>query len=186
MSDLYEKIVFTIYFGGISGELYSEKIMIYKPFENFSKTFYWDENNKSCSSVAGLIESFKCVAENEATLMSDLINLDTIYIKTDDEFLGLTEDKQISNIFSYFEKDVIEFVFFIVCGASFNCDGYLFIVHPNKDIHRNTPHVHVRRDDEESRYYLDALERFQNDKVSRRFLKDENKAFSSKKSREAL
>ena len=51
----------------------------------------------------------------------------------------------------------------------------MFIIHPDEDIHKNTPHVHVRRDDEETRYYLESLERFPNDKVSRRFLKDEKK-----------
>ena len=107
--------------------------------------------------------------------MPDYYGLDSIYIKTDVGLIGLTVDKNIEDIYCYFKQDFIDLVFFVVGGASLHCNGYSFTVHSNEDIHKNTPHVHVRRDDEETRYYLDSLERFANDKVSHRFLKDEKK-----------
>lgn len=170
-----KRIIFTVYHCEMSDELYLDNIMIYKPFESFSKSFDWNELDSLPHSVTGVIEWFKVIARNQNVYITDCLNLDTIYIKINDELLGFTEDKQISDIFSYFEKDLIEFAFFVVGGASFHYDGYLFIVHPNEEIHKNTPHVHVRRDEEEVRYCLDTLERFPNDKMSRRFSKDEKK-----------
>ena len=170
-----KEIKFTVYYCGMSEGLYSDNIMIFKPYDSFSKSFQWDIQNNSFNTISELSELFKNIAKDEGAYITDWFNYKTIYMKTDNELLGLTEDKNIADIFSYFNKETIEFVFFVVGGASFNCEGYLFIIHPDEDIHKNTPHVHVRRDDEETRYYLESLERFPNDKVSRRFLKDEKK-----------
>ena len=170
-----KKITFTVFYCGMSEDLFDEKIMIYKPISNFSKTFTWEKNKNSFATAKELVDVFGNIAKEENVYLPDYYGIDSIYIRTDIGLIGLTVDKKIEDIYCYFKQELIDLVFFVVGGASLHCNGYLFIVHPNEDIHKNTPHVHVRRDDEETRYYLDSLERFENDKVSRRFLKDEKK-----------
>lgn len=89
--------------------------------------------------------------------------------------IGLQKDKQISEIQDYFGFDDVCLAFFVVGGASIECHGYQFIVHPNEEIHRNTPHVHVRKGGNETRYYLETLSRFPKDKFSKGFQHDEKK-----------
>ena len=104
------------------------------------------------------------------------LQVSTVYIRTEDTLLGLQEDKHIAEIFSYFGCEHIDFVYVCVLGgASFWCDGYRFIVHPNEEIHRHHPHVHVKRNEQETRYSLDTLARFPNDTFSREFKRDEKK-----------
>ena len=56
-----------------------------------------------------------------------------------------------------------------------SCRGYRFVVHPNEEIHKHTPHVHVENDDCSVRYSLVSLKRFEQDKVPRNYLRDEKK-----------
>lgn len=78
-------------------------------------------------------------------------------------------------MFSDFDTDELSFATFCVGGPSFRCEGYLFVIHPNEEIHKNHPHVHVRRNGNETRYSLNTLTRFSNDNFCREFQKDEKK-----------
>ena len=112
--------------------------------------------------VSDLIEYIK--GDNKMREVLDEWGLETIdaekvYIRHRDYLLGLREDKTLSSIFDYFVKVPLELIFFIVGGASIhNETDYRFTVHPNEDIHRYMPHVHVSKDDIEIRYSLETLQ----------------------------
>jgi hypothetical protein len=103
-------------------------------------------------------------------------NVENIYIKHKGYLIGLQEDKSLSDVFSYFKKNILEFDYIYVAGgASREYHGYQFIVHPKEDIHRYTPHVHVKKDSVALRYYLETFERFKGDKHLREHDRDEKK-----------
>ena len=173
-----KRITVSLHRCGMLSGLYSEEIMIYKPIESFEVKFELDET-MCLLRVSQLIERFKKMAQDEAQYSGEWeeenLTYEHIYVRTEKELIGLREDKQIHEIFTYFKTSSLCFEFFVVGGASFYCDGYLFKVKPREQIHRYTPHVHVKRDDEETRYYIETAERMVGDEVSRRFLKDEKK-----------
>lgn len=42
-------------------------------------------------------------------------------------------------------------------GASFVSRGFRFVVHPNEDVHKNMPHIHVIKDGNSARYSLETF-----------------------------
>lgn len=175
-----KKIRFTAYFCGMSDELFSDNIMIYRPFGSYEKIYCYGQDIASDAKVSALIESFKADAQTADNALGDWgdenLQVDTVYIRTEDALLGLQKDKLLSEMFSYFSYNELDICYIcVIGGASFWCDGYQFIVHPNEDIHRYHPHVHVRRDSKETRYCLDTLTRFPGDSFSREFKRDEKK-----------
>lgn len=172
-------IRFIAYFCGMSENLFADDVMIFKPFASYEKT-YSAIDIALLEKVSDIIQLFKTDALKDDNALgnwgNENLQVNTVYIQTNDAFLGLQENKRIADIISYFGDDRIEFVYFcVIGGASFWCDGYRFIVHPNEDIHRFHPHVHVKRDDDETRYSLDTLTRFPDDTFSREFKRDEKK-----------
>lgn len=172
-------IRFTAYFCGMSEELFADNILIYKPYGSYEKTYY-DQDFALSEKVSNIMERFKVDAINDGNALEDWesenLQIDTIYIRTEDALLGLQSDKLLSDVFAYFRSDRIEFVYVCVHGgASFMREGYRFIVHPNEEVHRYHPHVHVKRNDDETRYSLVTLTRFPNDSYSREFRRDEKK-----------
>ena len=164
----------------MSDENFSEKIMIYKPCNHFNLNFEFDNNDLSMIKVNDLISLIKQrVKEENLDVMEwveNRLNISNIYIKNEDTLLSLLDDKTLLDIFDYFNAENLEILSICVWGgASIYCDGYKFVVHPDEDIHKFTPHVHVKRDDEETRYFLDTLKRFPNDNFSRMFQRDEKK-----------
>lgn len=176
-------ITFTVCFCGMSGNLegyFTDRMMLWKPFSCFTRTFHYEHGTPELNKVGDLISLFKAEAESANNILgewgNDHLQVNTVYIKTNETLIGLQEDKLLSDIFAYFACETLEFIYiYIAGGASFNCSGYRFIIHPNEDIHRNSPHVHVRRDDDETRYSLDTLKRLPEDKFSRTFQRDEKK-----------
>lgn len=158
----------------MSEDLFSEKIMIYKPLSEYRKVFFYEE--LEAKTVSEFIE----IVKNDVNEYSDEysieeLNVNRLYIQTADTLFGLQQDKRLEDIFNYFSTDNIQFTYFVVGGASLHCMGYKFIVHPDEDIHRNTPHVHVCKDGNSVRYSLVTLERFKHDSMPRIYARDEKK-----------
>lgn len=174
------KINFNIHCCGMSCDLFSEKIMIYKPLETYTHLFDFDKEtiaNLTVSELIGLCKrKIPRYSEEYNLFNTSNVDVENLYIKKDGTLFRIMYDRTMIEIFRYFELDELEVVgFYVVGGASFHCSGYQFIVHPKEEIHRNKPHVHVRYDDYSPRYSLDTLERFPGDKVCRKIIKDEKR-----------
>ena len=178
------KICFTAYFCRMTDELFSEKIMIYKPFDSYSKTYILGQEIKYCERISDIINKIKTDSERENNAIKakggdwavNNLRFERVYIHTEDGLFGLQEDKTIEQLSSDFSCDLLNLVYICVLGgASFWCNGYRFVIHPNEDIHKYKPHVHVKRDNNETRYSLETLSRFPEDNFSRDFQRDEKK-----------
>lgn len=174
-------LVLKIHICGMSSKNISHKILICKPFKTTTKLF----NLSFCfrhkiSTIADLISYTKKSVNGISDLLGDFgienFNVENIYVKYKGYLIGLQENKSLSDIFTYFKKNVLEFNYICVAGgASRMYRGYKFIVHPNEDIHKYKPHVHVKKNGVAPRYYLDTFERFKGDKCLREHLRDEKK-----------
>ena len=175
-----KEIRFTAYFSGMSGTFFSETILISKPYGHYEKKITFEDEQLEHLRISDVLGMIKDAAEQDHNALGDWggknLGVDTIYIKTEQAMLGLQEDKALSEVFLFFDSEVLELSYFVVAGgASIHCNGYQFIVHPDERIHEHTPHVHVKKDDVVVRYYLDSLKRFPQDKASREFDRDEKK-----------
>ena len=167
-------------FCGISDDLLADHMMIWKPFETYERVYIPGKDLPPDPRVSEMIDRFKLDAKEDHDVLGEWGNrdlqVDSIFLRTETALIGFRENKHASDILSYFGCVDLDLVYIcLVGGASFYCDGYHFIVHPNEDIHKYHPHVHVRRDDEETRYSLDTLTRFPSDTFSHTFKKDEKK-----------
>lgn len=149
--------------------------MLWPAVDKLEKLYTYPDGVPLTLRVSELIARFKADEQTLGEWEMEDFQVDTVYVQTDDAMLGLLEDKLLSDVFSYFSCDELTLVFISSGGASFECQGYQFIVHSNEDIHKNTPHVHVKRSGCETRYSLETLERFPKDKFSREFQRDEKK-----------
>lgn len=176
-----KRIVFKICICGMSDKNYMKRVMIYKPFVTFKAEFCFKRAEEYEGLTLGeLIDKLKCREEYKAFASNyysdDDFNIENIYIKRHGALLGLNEDKSLCDIFKFFKAKRIEAIYFFVAGgASVNCEGYKLVIHTNEEIHRNTPHVHVVKDNMSVRYHLETLERFSQDKCSREYKRDEKK-----------
>lgn len=159
---IMNELEFSVYTCGMSEETFSEKIMIYKPVSCITKCFTEAELNQCrIISVSELIDHLK----NDAGIKDALgtwglenIGISTVYIQDNEWLLGLRQDKPISEIFRELETNRLKFAYFMAGGASIhNNTGYRFTVHPDEDIHRHMPHVHVSKAGINIRYSLDTL-----------------------------
>lgn len=157
------ELTFSVHICGMNEETFTEQIMIYRPHYTETKVFSQkDLDQLGIVYVSELIEHIKhdnkmCEVLGEWGF--ETIGAETVYIRHRDYLLGLQEDKALSSIFGYFGEDSLELIFFVVGGASIhNETDYRFTVHPNEDIHRYMPHVHVSKDDVEIRYSLETLQ----------------------------
>lgn len=90
--------------------------------------------------------------------------------------LGLQKDEPLTELFAFFKRAKIEIDYILVLGgASIHCNGYRFTIHPNEEIHKHRPHVHVIKNDTSVRYSIDTFERFEHDTLSREHQRDEKK-----------
>ena len=167
-------ISFVAHICGMSDRTFSDKIMIYEPLATYQKNFTYDELPKT--TVNDLLNSIK---EDAIAFLGEYgaenLSAERVYIITQDALIGMQNDKTFEELFEYFPTENIQLVYFLVGGASIHCSGYRFTVHPNEEIHRHTPHVHVCKDGESVRYSLDTLERFEQDKLPREYKRDEKK-----------
>lgn len=174
-----KKIEIALYICGMSDEWFSDTIMIYKPNVLFIQEFEFEDNIVEDYRVSGLIKLFCSRLADEPTFekyMLELLNLENAYIYERGALFGLKQDKFLSELFSDFCQETIHLAFFIISGgASITHNGYLFIVHPDEEIHKHRPHVHVRKNGAETRYSLETLTRFPKDKITHEFLRDEKK-----------
>lgn len=173
--DAGQRVRFIVYYCGMGDGLFSEKIMLWPAVDKLEKLYAYPDGVPPTLRVSELIAQFKTDEPTLGEWETENFQVDTVYVQTDDAMLGLLEDKLLSDMFSYFSLDELTLVFISSGGASFECRGYQFIVHSNEDIHKNTPHVHVKRSGCETRYSLETLERFPKDKFSREFQRDEKK-----------
>ena len=174
-------IIFKIHMCSMSERTMSRKIMIDKPFKTITKFLnlsYCSKNN--ISTIGDLISHIKESCNGLFDLLGEFgienFNIENMYIKHKGYLIGLQEDKSLSNVFTYFKKNILEFDYIYVAGgASREYHGYQFIVRPKEDIHRYTPHVHVQKYNVAPRYYLKTFERFKDDKYLREHDRDEKK-----------
>ena len=167
-------ITFVAYVCGMSEHTFSDKVMIYAPLSNYKRSYTYEENTpKTVNEFLSIIRKDAIEFLGEY----DVKNLvaERVYISTPDVLIGMQEDKTFVELFEYFASENIQLVYFLVGGASIHCSGYRFTIHPNEDIHRNTPHVHVCKNNTSVRYSLDTLERFEQDKLPREYKRDEKK-----------
>lgn len=158
----------------MSDRNFSDKIMIYEPLSKFEKTYTYEQNAfKTVNEFLSIIkiDAIEFLGEYGAETLA----AERVYISTPDALIGMQEDKTFHELFEYFSSENIQLVYFLVAGASIHCSGYRFTVHPNEEIHRNTPHVHVCKENMSVRYSLDTLERFERDDVPREYARDEKK-----------
>ena len=154
---------------------FSEKIMIHKPMQKYEKILYYDKI--TAKTVAELLTIIK--KDDNFVLGGygvENLTAERVYIHTPDALIGMKDNKTLADLFEYFSTDTLLLEYFLIAGgASIHCSGYRFTVHPDEDIHRNTPHVHVCKNDKSVRYSLVTLKRFEQDKVPREYKRDEKK-----------
>lgn len=158
------KLIFNIYACGMSDKTFTKQIMIYRPFNTTTKIFSEEELRElGITYVSDLVEDIK----RDHTMRDVLgewglenISAKTIYIQHRKYLLGLLDNKTIEDIFEYFDSENLKLAYFIVVGGAsiHNETSYRFTVHPDEDIHRHMPHVHVSKDDVEIRYSLETLQ----------------------------
>lgn len=169
-----KSITFSIYVCGMNRHTVTQKIMIHAPYAMYEKTFYG--NDLASKTISDIIQ---IVGKDAAAFLTEhgvKLSWEHVCIRTSSALIALQEDKKLDEIFTYFSTDDIQFAyFFIVGGASIHCGGYRFTVHPDEDIHRNSPHVHVYKDGKNARYSLNTLKRFPDDNILREFIRDEKK-----------
>lgn len=148
--------------------------MIYSPISTYKKSFCYEAlKDKTVSEFINFTktDSFEFLGAYGV----EELNINRLYIHIEDTLFGLQEDKLLKDIFNHFSVDNIQFAYFLVGGASIHCSGYRFVIHPDEGIHRNTPHVHVCKDNYSVRYSLITLERFKQDSFPRTYARDEKK-----------
>lgn len=173
-----KSVTVTMYYSSgmpMAMEYFSDSIMIDKPYDMLERTYEIGKDINENTTIGELIQSFKtnfdCTSDE---YMDEILTVERAYIYTDCMLLGLLYDKSILQISKELANEDIDVVFFYVGGgASAEYQGFKFIVHPREEIHRNKPHVHVKKGENETRYSLETFERFPEDKCSREFLKKE-------------
>lgn len=175
-------IVLRIHSCGFSPETFTEHIMISKPFDTIMMDYSAQQcNDAGITTISNLISYIKHSQKDE--LMDKLgdfgfsnFDLSNIYVRNKEYLWGLQCDKSFTELFIELAKDFLEFDCFCVFGgASRECCGYLFIVHPDETIHVYSPHVHVKKDGVSTRYDLETFKRYPEDKVTRAHIRDEKK-----------
>lgn len=167
-----------INFVGMSEEDYSDCICIFKPYDIYSCDFVKKLSHDCIYSE--LIESaFKEYLQKSmgSTYSIEEFNMYSHqFIKYGKYLVRCPSNKSIKEISNDLGMNNIDIEIFVYGGgASLQCHGYLFIVHPDEDVHKYSPHVHVKRDDYSVRYSLDTFERYKDDRCSREFIRDEKK-----------
>lgn len=173
-------IAFHLCICGMSDELFSEKIMIYKPFRDVVESISFQEcvekNLLSLGDVVGYVVQKSDTISTEVLRHGLSIGLGSVYVLYDGYLLRPRCEKQLVEMFDYLATDRIDIYYIYVAGgASLHYHGFSFTVHSNEDIHKETPHVHVGDDDNDTRYSLESFQRYEDDKTNRHILKSEKK-----------
>lgn len=156
------ELQFNIYSCGMSEETFSEQIMIYKPNSSIVKSFTEEALHQfGIVYVSQLIDHLKkdiVIRESLGTWGLENFSIPTVYIHHHGYLLGLQKDKPVSAVFHELETHRLEFIYFVVGGASIhNETSYRFTIHPDEKIHEHMPHVHVSKSGVEIRYSLETL-----------------------------
>ena len=174
-------ITFDFHLVGMNDAMFSDDIMISKPRITLTFNLFEDEwADHEIERVSELISYI--VSENPCAKL--LLGEDGMRGLTSDNIcilnvgcmLRTAQDRFLRDMFSFFHTKHLHFAyFFIEGGASFECDGYKFVVHSNEMIHRNSPHVHVNKNGYSVRYSLITLKRYKEDKCDRIYDRDEKR-----------
>ena len=158
-----KRLRFNINCCGICADTVSDKIMIYRPCSVLTRD-YTVEGLKlaGISTVEELIGHLKDSEEVREFIGSwgmEVFHYDRCYVNYKDYLLGFSENKIISEVFTYLDSEELEFSFFIVGGASIHNEmNYKFIVRSAERAHIYMPHVHVEKADIVVRYSLESLQ----------------------------
>ncbi len=152
----------SIHICGLNSETITNKIMIFKP--KFSIKISINEEELSSNHIENISDYLKYIMASYSRIITAAIGnsklcISKLRFRYDDYMLGLLNDKPLAKLFDYINSEVIEFEVFFCGGASIHCErNYKFIIHPNEEIHKHTPHVHVEKDRKSIRYSLTTLE----------------------------
>lgn len=175
-----KQIHFSVYYCSMIGSeknIFPDKIKIWSPLKILRKTVTADsEQTVQISSLIGLFKQDPEVAALLGDFALDRFSLETLYVETDSAFLGFQEDKTVAQLCSELSMDEPKLAYiFVPGGASISCQGYKFVIHSDEQVHRGTPHVHVKKNGISVRYYLDTLERFPGDALGPEHRRDERR-----------
>ncbi len=168
----------TINLIGMSIDDYSQFTHLYKPYFIYKCKFCHELNGECLFSelISMAFNEYKFQSENNTYSIEELYSYSKQYIRYGNYFVGCISDKPMDLIGRELGIDKIYIEIFVFeGGASLQSHGYTFIVHPNEDIHKYSPHIHVKRDEYSVRYSLDTFERYEQDNYSREYLRDEKK-----------
>lgn len=164
---------------GMSLDYYSDKIHANKPYEVFqwtSEEKHLDDGRMLSFYVNSAVRDYLDTVSDDGLLAQEINLYSKVFIKYGEYFVSLGMDKNINDIIRDLELELLCVEIFVFGGgASLQNHGYSFVVHSEESVHKYKPHIHVKRDGESVRYMLDPIERFENDKVSRGFIRDEKK-----------
>ena len=155
-----EKVRFGIHFCGMCEEMFSENIMIYRPYHSIVKGFTEEDLHVyGVNSVKDILEIVKCdadIIECLEKLGVEDLPITSAYVHDHNCLLGFQKDKEISSIMHELKIGELQFeCFLVVGGASIsNETGYRFTVHSDERMHLFLPHVHVSKGEVEVRYSL--------------------------------
>ena len=167
-----------INFIGMSLDDYSDYVCMYKPYEIYVCRFN-RELSIDCSYseiISGAFHEYINQCEGDTYSIEDFYMYSKQYIKYGKYLVGCKVDRSLSQIKVDLGVENICIELFVYGGgASIVCNGYLFVVHPNEDVHKHSPHVHVNHDGYSVRYSLVTFERYPDDVCSREYIRDEKK-----------
>lgn len=162
--------------GGIDDPFFTDRIAI-TVNKHLIQEINYDWNQISGQAI--------CIDEFLALLIADGVikeqgepcdMRERCYIHKGNMFFYTKNNKTIEELFEFVDSELLQLFIFDIGGASINIDNkYKLVIHTDEDIHRNMPHVHVIKDQDNVRYLLDSLERIKTDKCSRNILRDEKK-----------
>lgn len=161
---------YQLYFCGMkSGELFNERTMLWAPYKKIGIVLDVD-NGISISDLKSEINKHNDICID---ICEEIISL---YIFYNGFFIKINKNKTLSDISYELNIDELNLCSIVVDGgASLRGDKYLYVVHPNENIHKHTPHVHVKHDDDCVRYNLETIQRFEKDKLPNYYKRDEKK-----------
>ena len=178
--NIMKRIKFVISLCGMSEKLFEEHILLWGPYRQLIIYFTLLElETAKIEKVSDLIDHLKNDVDmlqlDELAYKSFVF--DHIFVNHEDSLYRLNENKSISDLFQDFPEDDIELHYIVISGgASLVSMGYRFVVHPDEEVHKNMPHVHVIKDGNNARYSLETLKIIDaNSKKAEDFFKREEK-----------
>lgn len=159
--NIMKRIKFVISLCGMSEKLFDEHILLWGPHKQLIVYFTsYELEIAKIENVSDLIDNLRKdvdMLQLDEFACKNFV-FDHIFVNHEDSLYRLNENKSISDLFQDFPEDDIELHYIVISGgASFVSRGFRFVVHPNEDVHKNMPHIHVIKDGNSARYSLETF-----------------------------